>query len=93
MRLRWTLTTGVLCLELAFRIGAMAQENPFLSLKEVPVPVPMAAIIPVDPNAPADSNPIPGPDTDLPFQDLSAAGVRPTVSACQAGVSAGELWV
>jgi hypothetical protein len=65
----------------------MAQDNPFLSLKEVPVPVPKAAIIPVDPNAPADSNPIPGPDTDLSFQDLIAAGIvrsRPHRS-CSAG--------
>ena len=75
MRLHWTLTTGVLGLALAFRTGALAQDNPFVSLKEVPVPVPTAAIITVDPNAPPDSNPIPGPDTDLPFKDLIAAGI------------------
>ncbi len=56
MRSRWKLTMGILGVGLVLTTGAMAQDNPFLSLKEVPVPVPTAAIIPVDPNAPPNSN-------------------------------------
>src|SRR5712692_8315010 len=75
MRSRRKLTMGDLGVGLVLTTGAMAQENAFLSLKEGPVPVPTAALIPVDPNVPPDSNPIPGPATDLPFQDRIAAGI------------------
>src|SRR5712691_11553898 len=75
MRSRWKLTMGILGVGLVLTTGAMAQDNPFLSFKEVPLPVPTAAIIPVDPNAPPNSNPIHRPATDLPFHDLTAAGI------------------
>ena len=50
------------------------QEPSTLSLREVPRPVPAAAIIPARGRAAAD-DPIPGPDTPVPFRDLVAAGI------------------
>ena len=50
------------------------QEPSTLSLREVPRPVPAAAIIPA-PGRPGPDNPIPGPETPLPFRDLVAAGI------------------
>jgi cytochrome c peroxidase len=56
-----------------------AQENQSLSLADVPVGVPTAAIIPAgpapDPNTVPVKIAIPGPETDLNFQDLVAAGI------------------
>src|SRR5262249_45306273 len=75
MRLGRILTILTLCAGGALGTGVTAQEPTFLSLKEVPVPVPMAAATQVNPTAPADSNPIPGPDHTLPFQNLRAAGI------------------
>ena len=74
MKSRWKLTALVLGLGPAFTIGAIAQENSFLSLKEVPVPIPMAVIIPVEKDASADSV-IKGPEIDLPFKDLASAEI------------------
>ena len=75
MRSRKKSAALILGLGSVFAVAAIAQETPLLSLKEVPVPVPTAVVIPVDPNAAADSVPIPGPAVDLPFQDLVAAGI------------------
>jgi len=50
----------------------MAQVLAPVSLKEVPVPVPTAAVIPV---VTPGVNPIPGPGTDLVFRDLIAARI------------------
>ena len=55
-----------------------AQENQALSLKDIPIGVPTAAIIPATPAAPGTVPAriaIPGPETDLPFKDLVAAGI------------------
>ena len=49
--------------------GALAQENHFLSLKEVPVPVPRAVVVP------GPISQIPGPEVDLEFRDLVDAGI------------------
>jgi len=54
---------------LIFASGAFAQDNRFLSLKEVPVPVPRAVVIP----GPITN--IPGPETDLEFRELVKAGI------------------
>src|ERR1700730_14717285 len=70
---KWQLTTLVFGLGLVFTSGARTQENAFLSLKEVPVPVPTAAVIAESPGVPG--NPIPGPKTPLDFRDLVAAGM------------------
>jgi len=85
MKLTWTLAIPVLCLDLAFRPGVVAQEPTLLSLSDVPIPVPMAAVIPVAPNAPADSNPIPGPEKDLPFAPLSASIVKDKAALIRLG--------
>jgi cytochrome c peroxidase len=66
-------TPLILALGLVLATSASAQDNPFLSLKEVPRPIPTAAIIADPPGASA--NPIPGPQRDLDFQDLVAAGI------------------
>ncbi|HJS88128.1 MAG TPA: hypothetical protein VJ779_21975, partial [Acetobacteraceae bacterium] len=82
------MSTGlVLGFGLVFAIGARAQqETTALSLKEVPIPKPTAAIIPCvrdksspnqcpEPKSAPDTIPIPGPETDLSFKDLKAAGI------------------
>ena len=73
MRPGWTLAMLAFGLELVVLTGSRAQETTALSLKEVPIPEPAAAIIPERPNNPG--NPIPGPETDLDFNDLVSAGI------------------
>ncbi len=53
-----------------------------MSLKEVPIPVPMAAIIPV---VTAGVNPIPGPGADLNFQPLAADLVKDQAALVRLG--------
>jgi cytochrome c peroxidase len=79
MRAKWTSTILVGGLWLACATAASTQENTALSLKDVPVGIPTAAIIPAgpppDPNTVPVKIAIPGPETDLPFKDLVAAGI------------------
>jgi cytochrome c peroxidase len=79
MRANLTLTALVVGLWLAFVPAASTQENTSLSLKDVPVGIPTAAIIPAGPPPDPATVPvriaIPGPETDLPFRDLVAAGI------------------
>ena len=69
----------VLGVGLASAARSIAQENQAVSLSDVEVGKPTAAIIPAGP--PPDPNDvpvkiaIPGPETDLTFQDLTAAGI------------------
>ena len=68
MRSTLKLATLAIGLGPALIIGSIAQENAFLSLKEVPIPVPTAAII-------LEATGISGPGTDLDFRDLVASGI------------------
>ncbi|MBV8616397.1 MAG: hypothetical protein JOY66_21865, partial [Acetobacteraceae bacterium] len=70
MKVRWVFAGLILGFGLVFSIGTMAQtETSALSLKEVPVPKPTAAIIACadkdhtcpDPNTAPDTISIPGP--------------------------------
>jgi cytochrome c peroxidase len=66
-------TMLVFGLGLIFATNGGAQDNPYLSLKEVPRPLATAAIIPEVPGS--TGSPIPGPKTNLDFRDLKAAGI------------------
>lgn len=69
MKLARKYTASIVGSGLMFATGAFAQDNRFLSLKEVPIPVPRAAVIP----GPIGN--IPGPDVDLDFRELVDAGI------------------
>ena len=73
------LTTQMVAVALLSTTQLSAQENQSLSLADVPIGVPTAAIIPAgQPPAPGtvpDKIAIPGPEIDLPFRDLIAAGI------------------
>jgi cytochrome c peroxidase len=59
--------------------GGFAQEKDYLSLKDVPMGTPTAIVIDAGDPPPPGTIPatiaIPGPDKNLPFQDLVAAGI------------------
>jgi cytochrome c peroxidase len=78
MTSRRNLAVLVLGVGLVSTIGIMAQENHGLSLKDIPIGEPTAAVVdggtPLNQNH-GDPKKIPGPDQDLPFQDLVAAGI------------------
>lgn len=69
MKLARQYTASLIGSGLIFATGAFAQDNRFLSLKEVPIPVPRAAVIP----GPISN--IPGPEVDLDFRELTDAGI------------------
>jgi cytochrome c peroxidase len=73
------LTAVVLGLGLISSTRLIAQENQSLSLKDVPVGIPTAAIVPAgtppNPGTVPTRIAVPGPETDLPFRDLIAAGI------------------
>lgn len=79
MRSSHRLTPLILALGLVPTTWLAAQENPSLSLADVPVGIPTAAIVAAGPPPPPNTSPptiaIPGPGTDLLFQDLVAAGI------------------
>ena len=76
----WKLPLLLLGCGMASLAPVSGQENQSLSLKDMPVGIPTAAIIPACaaaglPHACRCASPIPGPETDLPFKDLVAAGI------------------
>jgi cytochrome c peroxidase len=79
MRSRCTLTALTLVLGLISTTRLIAQENQSLSLADVPVGVPTAVVIAAGPLPDPSTVPvkiaIPGPETDLKFRDLIAAGI------------------
>lgn len=79
MSSRWKLSALVYGFSLIFMVRSFAQENQSLSLTDVEVGIPTAAIIaagpPPDPNTVPVKIAIPGPEVDLPFRDLVAAGI------------------
>jgi cytochrome c peroxidase len=79
MRSMRKLTALVAGLGLLSMPGGFAQEKDYLSLKDVPMGTPTAAIIPAGEPPPPGTIPlhiaIPGPKTDLQFRNLIAAGI------------------
>ena len=75
----WKLPLLLLGCGMASLAPVSGQENQSLSLKDIPVGIPTAAIIPATPSPDSRSVPmriaIPGPATDLPFKDLVTAGI------------------
>ena len=73
------LTTQMVAVALLSTTQLSAQENQSLSLADVPIGVPTAAIIPAGqspaPGTVPDKIAIPGPEINLPFRDLIAAGI------------------
>ena len=74
MKSEWKLTVSLLGWVLVLTPRVLAQDNPYFSLKQVPVGDPTAAIIPV-PEDKTIADVIPGPEKDLDFKDLSDAGI------------------
>lgn len=75
MALRRMAAATVVGIGLTATTAVTAQENQSLSLKEVPLGIPRATIIPVPDGKPATADVIPGPETDLDFKELVAAGI------------------
>jgi cytochrome c peroxidase len=79
----WKSATLAIGLGLSLATATSAQDNSFLSLKEIPRPVPTAVIVPENPENPTSS--IPGPKTPLDFRELSVDFVKDQAALIRLG--------